>query len=248
MTAETVYTTLVSYLRKDKRGNALSIDEFNRISVLVDRKMLMAFGSRFEEDVEISSHMGFLKVIDQSVTLTTGVGSMPTNYYRLAGDPWYTDGDGIVRWLDVRTSAEHSFRERDYLTKATAKHPSCVLGDQDNSNNLQIRVYPTTIGTIYINYIRNSVPLYLDYYVNNTTLQPTFMAVSASVPIPSGSTYRDGTTGTKTSLTTNPEWDDTEFPWLMAFYLQYLGVTFPEELLTQIGKGDSAELQNKEIY
>ena len=59
-----MYSTLLDYIRKDRRGLSLSIDEFNTVSKIVDKRILLAFCSRFEEDIEITSHMGMLKVLD----------------------------------------------------------------------------------------------------------------------------------------------------------------------------------------
>jgi hypothetical protein len=249
MTGELVYNTLLTQIRKDKRGMSLSPDEFNELSVIVDKRLLIAFCSRFEEDIEISSHMGFLKVMDYPIILSSGIGTLPTNYFRTMGDLYYYDTDGIMRPLDVRTSKEHSYHERDYLTKASLKYPSCVIGSQDTSKVMQIRAYPTSISTIYLNYIRDTQVPFLDYYINDTTLEKIFLAEGAqNVNISSGFTYRDGTTGIKNSLSKDFEWDVHELPWLIAYFLQAVGVAIPDELLVQIGKTDSKEIQSGEIW
>jgi hypothetical protein len=251
MTGDVVYSSLLNYIRKDKRGLSLSIDEFNRLSVTVDKRILMAFCSRFEDDIEITSHMGFLKMFGYNVSLTSGAGTLPLDYFRIMGDPYYTDTSvtpNVVRYVDVITSKEFTYRERDYLTKASTKYPTCVIGSQDTNYNMQIRVYPNTITSIKLNYIRDTVSPYLDYYVNDTTLQVTYLTQGQSLTIPVGSTYRDGTTGLKSSLTKDWEWDDHELPWVLAYFLQAVGVVIPDDLLLQVGRMDSAEIQNKPLW
>jgi hypothetical protein len=251
MLGSDVYESVLAYLRKDKRGLSLSLAEFNTHSTMVDKRILIAFCSRYEDDIEISSHMGFLKVLDYPLTLTSGIASLPTNYFRLSGDPYYYDSDGIMRPIDVRTSMEHSYHERDYLTKASLKYPACVIGSQDSSTpkQLQIRVYPTTITTIYINYVRDTTSPFQDYYIDGTNLQPVYMtAGQQNVSIVSPNEYRDGTTGTKNSLTVDWEWDIHEKPWIVAYFLQALGATIPDELLLQVGKMDSAEIQSGSVW
>jgi hypothetical protein len=97
--------------------------------------------------------------------------------------------------------------------------------------------------------VRDTISPYLDYYVNDTTLQATYLTQGQqNVTIPTGCTYRDGTTGIKNSLSVDYEWDDHEKPWIVAYFLQALGATIPDELLLQVGKADSAEIQNKPLW
>jgi hypothetical protein len=249
MTCETVYEAVLAYLRKDKRGLALNIDEFNVHGTMVDKRILMAFCSRFEDDIEISSHMGFLKVFDYPIGLTAGVGLLPENYFRIMGDPYYLDTNGVVIHIDVVTSKEYTYRQRDYLRQATLIDPICVIGSQDAQRNMEIRVYPNTISTIYINYVRDTISPYLDYFINEATLQVTYLAQGLqNFLIPTGCVYRDGTTGIKNSLSVDYEWDDHEKPWIVAYFLQALGATIPDEVLLQVGKMDSAEIQNKPLW
>ena len=245
MLASTVYEAVLAYLRKDKRGLSLQIEEFNKHAQMVDKRLLIAFCSRYEDDIEISSHMGFLKVIDYPLSLSGGIATLPSNYFRMSGDPWCYDTDSVIRFVDVVTSKEHSYRQRDFLTQATTKYPTCVIGAQDANKGLQIRVYPITISKIYVTYVRDTQIPYLDYYVNNSTLRATYMAEGAqNIIVPSGCTYRDGTTGTKNSLTKNFEWDEHELPWLVAYFLQAMGAAIPDELLLQVGIKNSNDFES----
>lgn len=248
MTGDVVYGTLLDYLRKDKRGLSLSLPEFNRISTIVDKRILGAFASRLEENIEITSHSGFLKVQGYNIDLTSGVGSLPINYYRIMGDPYYTDVSvtpNKVRYIDVVTTEEDSYRERDYLTKATTKYPTCVIGSRDAYRALQIRVKPTTITSIRINYFRDTVSPYLDYYADDVNHTITYLTAGQNLTIPTGCTYRDGTTGPKTSITVDWEWDLHELPWILSYFLEALGIVLPDELLLQVGNKTKLEIANE---
>jgi len=249
MTGDIVYQSVLNAIRKDKRGLSLSLDEYNFYSRIVDKKVIIAFMSRWEDDIEITSHAGFLKVPDYPITLVQGIGVLPSNYFRIMGDPTYVDADGNTTHIDVITSKERTYRERDYLTKATLKNPTCVIGGQDSLQKMQIRVYPASITSILIDYVRDTVSPFLDYYINDTTLQTTYLTKGQTLTLPFGCTYRDGTqSGTITSTTQDWEWDLHELPWIVSYFLQELGVTLPDELLIQVGKVESAELQNKKVW
>jgi hypothetical protein len=210
--------------------------------------------SRWEDDIEITSHAGFLKVLDYPLSLTAGVGILPSNYFRLIGDPYYTapvgenDPSPNRVFIDVVTSKEHTYRQRDYLTQASLSYPTCVIGAQNANKEMQIRVYPSSINTIYLNYVRDTVSPFLDYYVNSVTLQTTYLLEGETKVIAGDNVYRDGTTGTKVSQTKDFEFDDHELPWILAYFLQILGVALPDDLLAQVGKIDSSELQGGKVW
>lgn len=247
MTGDIVYNTLLDYIRKDKRGLSLSIEEFNRLSVIVNRRVLADFCSKFEEGIELSSSVGAFKKLDQSLIITSGKATLPTDYYQLIGEPYYTDSGSVIRNLDVVTSLEHSKRERDYLTKSTLKHPTCQIGSEDSSGNLEIRVYPTSgVTPIYIDYIRIPATPYLDYYMDETNLTVTYLTpTDLNFTIPTGYVYRDGTTGIKNSLTVDWEWGTDELPIIIAHFMTMMGITLPDELLIQAGTSSKLEINEQ---
>lgn len=243
MTGDVVYNTLIDYIRKDKRGQSLTIDEFNRLSSLVNRRLLADFCKKFEGSIESSSSVGAFKKLDQALTVTAGVASLPSDFYQMIGEPYYTDSGSVVRNIDIVTSLEHSRRERDYLTKSTLKHPTCVIGSMDASDNLQLRVYPTSITSIYIDYIREPNTPFLDYYINDSTLDYTFLTEGQqSVVVASGYTYRTGGTGTYNSATVDWEFDEDELPLIIAYFTQMMGITLPDQLLIESGVLDKQQI------
>ncbi len=210
MTGDTLYNSLLDAIRKDFRGVSLSIDEFNRLSVIVNRRLLADYCKKFEDGIESSS----------SVSGST------------------------VRGIDIVTSLEHAKRERDYLTKSTLKHPTCVVGSMNSSGNLEIRIYPTSITSISVDYIRLPATPFLDYYVNDTTLAVTYMLAGVqNFTIPTGSTYRDGTTGIKNSATVDWEWGEDELPILITYFMQAMGIALPDPLLIQSAALDKQQIE-----
>ena len=248
MTGQVVYESILQQLRKDKRGLVFSPDEYNSLSVTVDKRILLAFMSRYEDDIEITSHMGFLKVIDYPISLSAGVGTLPANYFRMSGDPYYLDTSGNRIFIDVVTSEEYTYRQRDYLTQASLTYPLCVIGAQNSAKVMQIRVYPNTISTIYLDYVRDTDSPFLDYYTNSVNLKLYYLSQGETKVIAGNDIYRDGTTGTKVSQTVDWEWDDHELPWIIAYFMQAIGIALPDDLLVQIGKIDSQEIQTGKIW
>lgn len=246
MLGTTVYDAVLAYLRKDKRGLSLTVDEFNTLSSYINQRVLNTLAKDFEKDIGSSSDLGFLKTVDSLITFSTGVASLPSDYYRVIGDPYYTDGDSVRRRIDMVTSLESSNREVDYLTQSTVSHPTCVIGDLDDSDVLEIRILPTSIATMYLNYLRLPSTPFLDYYMNDTTYIITYLTVDQSIAIASGDTYRDGTTDvTVASATVDWEWGTDQLPLIVSYFLSALGVILPDELLVQIGEADKAEITSK---
>lgn len=232
----TVYDALIDVLRVDKRGLALSPDEFNRIARVVNQRLYERFYSKFESDTSNIDVMGGFKTIGANIPLVLGVGSLPTDYYQLIGKPRTNAGKAV----DLVSSLELEEREDDYLTQPTTTYPCAILGDQDGSGYTQIRVFPVdaTITSLTLDYLRETTTPYLDYYMNDTTLVVTFMAEGASVSVPAGSTYRDGTSGGGApiaSATVNFEWSESEQPIIIAMFCSMLGIAYPDELLLKAG-------------
>ncbi len=243
MLGSTVYNTLLDVVRKDKRGNSMSIDSFNNLSVLVNERLQEDYFSQFEADMDSSSDYGEFKVLAYPLTITAGKATLPSNYYRLIGEPYHVDSTHGTRYIDVVTTLEKSKRQRNSLTAATTKNPICEIGSEDSSGNIEIRVYPTSITTIYMDYLRKTATPFLDYYVNENTLQPTFLtAGQAPYTVASPYVYRDGTTGSKTSATVDWDFGNGDLPLIISYFLQLMGIQLPDEGLLNVGKIDKNEI------
>jgi hypothetical protein len=210
-----VYDTLQDTIRKDRRGRSLSIEEFNSLSVIVNRSLFSDFYDKFEGNIESSDTLGGFKEFEYGINLTANarntvaIGVLPANYYHIIGQPRTISGTpGTVRPVDIVTAQEHSIRIDDFLTQPTETYPMCQIGGTNEIDEMRIRVYPYTIATVYIDYIRVPDTPYLDFYINDTTLDYTYMSNGVNVTVPLGSTYRDGTPGVtvQASDTVNWEW------------------------------------------
>jgi hypothetical protein len=161
---------------------------------------------------------------------------MPSNYFHLIGQPRTISGT-TVRTVDVVSAQEHSIRIQDYLTQPTTIYPMCQIGGVNGSDELQIRVYPSTVSVVYIDYLKEPDTPYLDYYLNDTTLNYTYMLAGATTAVPLGSTARDGTLGAANVVSQTVNWDFTEddLELIIAKFMQIIGVTLESEILVQAG-------------
>jgi len=178
------------------------------------------------------------------VTLASGVGNLPSAYERLQGIPYVISGADFIP-VDVITSLELPVRLADELTKPTVTHPVAIIGGAKVTDLSQITVYPDTITTLQVSYLKiPAIPL-LDYYILSTG-QYYYLAVDEDgVTIPVGAVYSDGVTvnpSTVDSLTVNFEWHEDETPILINMVLQKAGIILESQMPIEYGIAK----QNKE--
>ena len=254
---EDVYTLLLDELRKDVRGKALSVDEFNLIAKQVNLELFEDYYKEFEKNIESSDTLAKFKVFDAQVVITAdtnnvaAVGVLPQDYYHIIGKPRKYTG-AITAWIDVVSTYEHAGREDDYLTKATTTHPTCMIGGVEGTvpEYKRIRVHPYNIGSpIYIDYLKVPATPFLDYYENDSELTYTYLDEGLTVSVPLGYTYRDGTAGGAAvsvySYTINFDWDDEDLSLLMAKFFKVMGVKIPDEILLQAGMMNESKITGK---
>lgn len=244
-----VYYLLLDELRVDKRGLSVEPDEFNRLIRVVNYEIYEDFIRRFEEDQSSSDDLGKLKVHNYSIGLTAGVGSLPSSYHRLIGKPRALVDSAYVN-VDMVTTFEQACRDDDYLTMPTTTYPTCTIGGVDGLSVMQIRVKPTTITEVRIDYLRTLTVPFLDYMVNDTTLVPTFFEETTDAQsVPSGYTYRDGTAGgatvTVSSISKDFRWDESELSILLTKLVNKVAKELPDELLIQTSMAEQAKEDNQ---
>lgn len=143
---------------------------------------------------------------------------------------------------------EYDERYEDYLTQPSETYPVFTLGELDGSDNIIMHVYPTSItGTVTFDYLKTAATPFYDYYVNSNTLVITYMDVGASVIIPSGSVYRDGTAGdgatTFASTSVDWDWDDEDEELILTIFCQLMGVAYPDDFLLQASNLQEAKTE-----
>jgi hypothetical protein len=245
-----VYNLLLDELRTDRRGNSVDQDTFNRLIRLISQEIYEQYVDRFEDGQESSDDLGFLKVHNYEIPLTAGVGTLPfggSPYERLIGKPRILYTDGVTyKKVDLVTTYEQSCRDDDYLTQSTMEYPTCTIGGVEGDGNLKIRVYPTTATKVWIDYLKTLTVPFLDYYVNDTTYNVTYLAeTGVAQNIPAGSTYRDGTIGGAAvnvlSQTKNLQWGEGDLAIILTKLVNRVAKQLPDELLLQTSNMEQAK-------
>lgn len=243
-----IYDTILALSRKDKRGLSFSPDDYNNVLVQVNQRIWRLNYHNFEASKLSTDEMSSFKILDFPIVLdANGVGALPTNYFHLAGDPWYSHLTEGRRKIDLVTTLEFGSREMDYFSKSSALYPLCYMGYSSIGNDMAITVSPATCTPIYVSYLRQTVDPFLDYYVNNSSLNITYMAQGVTVAVPLGSTSRSGIAGPTSiaSLTKDFEWHSHDIPAIIAQLIQVLGLSLPDEMLVQVGNSDEIKVEKE---
>ena len=241
-----IYDTLLTAIRKDKRGLSFSPDDYNNIIVQVNQRLYRKNYRDFETSKISMSEMDSFKIPNFSIDLDSdGIGILPVDYYILVGDPYYIHPTSGRCRIDLITSLEHSQREMDYLTKGSDLYPTAFMAYSTNANDMSLFVTPTTCTPVFIDYLRKVATPYLDYYVNDTTMEITYMAEGATVTIPLGCTARDGTVGIANviSKTVNFEFHDHDIPILENLLMEAVGIALPDEMLIKVSETDDPQIE-----
>jgi hypothetical protein len=247
--AKDIYQSILDVARKDARGRSLSVEEFNTTARVVNELIFSKYYADFEDTQEVSETMSAFKVLDESIAVGAGgVAPLPATYFYMCGMPKYLGTDGSYKYLDLVSSLEHAKREQDYLTKATLEHPTFRFGIATATSAMTMYVTPSAgINPVIIDYIRMPNTPFLDYYVNNTTAEYTFMAAGATVAVPLGCTARNGTAGLANvaSSTVNFEWSDSDLPLILSLFMKQLGIQLPSPELYEGGMRQETQLDEQ---
>jgi hypothetical protein len=244
-----IYDTLLTQIRKDKRGLNFSPDDYNNIIISTNQRLYKKNFSDFEASKWSMTEMDSFKIANLKIDLdTNGIGVLPDNYYIIVGDPWYIHPTAGRRRIDLISSLEHDQREMDYLTKASDLYPTAYLAVDSIVNDMALFIDPPICTPVYINYLRSVSTPFLDYYID-TNMNVIYMAQGDTVRIPLGSTYRDGTPGIATivSQTVDFEWHPHDYPVLVNLLLEAVGVALPDELLMQVSAIDDPKLEKVRV-
>ncbi len=235
--ASFIYDTILDLIRKDQQGNAFNITEYNNIIKLVNYELYNAYSAAIGEDIRSMEALKDFMKLGDSITLTTGVGDLPSTYERILGKPYWVTGSSTIE-IDLITSLEKADRLRDDLTKPTTADPVAIIGGVDGSGSSQISVYPTTgITTIYIDFLAIPTTPLLDYYVDSVGQYVYMIEDADNVTIPTGAIYSDGTAGptTKNSATVNFEWHPDQTPVIINMVLQKAGIILSKQVAIEYG-------------
>jgi hypothetical protein len=229
-----VYDTIQTILRKDQKGNAFSISEFNRIAPIANFSLYNFYVANLEESQEVTEETKAFMTLNHEITLTSGVGSLPA-YGRMLGVPYVISGQDTIP-VDLLTNLELPFRLSDELTKPTALHPIAILGGKTGANK-NITVYPASTSSVRINYLSIPATPVLDFYIDTNGLYVYLDQGETGVSIPAGAVYSDGTVGptTKDSQTVDFEWHEDQVPMIISEVLQKAGLILSEQVAIEYG-------------
>lgn len=236
---EDVYNSLLTILREDKRGLAVSPDEYNRLAKIVNERIYKKKVEEFEGSIDNIDTLAGFKVIDDTETLAGSTITLPSDYYQMIGKPRIVNNSSETRRLDLVSQLELDEREEDYLTKPSETYPVYTLAELDGTDVI-MHVYPTTItGDVTFSYLKEATVPFYDYYLANATLVVTYMDTATAPALSSSYTYRDGTIGdgvtTFTSLSADWDWGEDEMELILSMFCQLLGIAYPEQFLLEAG-------------
>ncbi len=239
-----LYDTIQTLIRKDQKGNSFNIQEFNRLAKLVNYELFSFYSPLSGQDIDKIEALKDFVVLGATVSLTAGVGNLPSGYERIQGVPYVINGSDTIA-VDVITSLELPGRLADELTKPTSEHPVAIIGGAPVTNLSQITVYPSTISAIQVSYIKMPATPILDYYIASTGLYVYLDEGATGVTIPVGAVYSDGVTVNPSAVdsqTVNFEWREDQTPLLIDMVLQKAGIILDSQAPIEYGIAK----QNKE--
>lgn len=131
-TNQSLYKAVLDILRKDERGEAVSVAEFNAILPVVSHEYFIQQYAKFQQTQKITDSLApFIKTA--TVTLTSGVGFLPYDYMHLIGSPTYLQST-TTRKIDVVSRLEYAERVVDPITQPTTTYPLAILGTGDKTS------------------------------------------------------------------------------------------------------------------
>ena len=231
-----VYDTIQTLIRKDQKGNTFNLSEFNRVAKLINYELYNIFAPDIGKSTEVNEALKDLKIMGSAISLTTGAGNLPAGYERIIGKPYTISGSTFAE-VDEITELELPQRSSDELTQPTVAHPVCIIGGVSGGSS-RIQVYPNTIASVSINYLKLPVAPVLDFYINANGLYTYLDEDATGITIPVGAVYSDGVTvnpSTVNSLTKNFEWHEHQTPIIISMILQKAGIILSDQTAIQYG-------------
>ena len=149
-TNQLLYKSVLDILRKDLRGEAVSVTEFNALLPVVSHEYFAQQYAKFQQTQKITDSLApFIKTA--TVALTSGMGYLPVDYMHLIGTPTYLQSTTTHK-IDVVSRLEYVDRVVDPITQPTAIYPIAILGTDEREENFGeyfdygLNAYVTGIG------------------------------------------------------------------------------------------------------
>ena len=246
MDNEELYLTALDIARKDTKGNALTVGEFNKILYTVTNEYFIQQYRKYELTKTITDSLNpFLK--QSTIAIAGGFGILPMTtdqeFFHITGDPIVTGGTVPV---DIVPEIEYSHRVNDTLTAPSTTSPIGVMRWDSSTSGPMIYVYPSSITSIDTWYLKQPVQPFLDYYVDSS-YNKTFLDAGESYTVVAGDTFPvyTGTApvagATYSSLTKEMEWRNFDKPSILYMILQKIGVAITDQMITEYSMQEAAK-------
>jgi hypothetical protein len=239
MTLNEIYQYLNSLINTESLGGDLNLKEFNylikdeNINLFkeeVEHLYTVQRANALSPEVVYSSKMLRKFINETTITPTVGVvnlSSQLTSYAYFLALRTAAAYNGQIRNIPLVTHETFNIMASNLLSKPLKKNPVCVI-DQDS-----LRIRPTNITSVIINYLRFPATPVFDYYIS-TTDEVVYLAAAATHALVSGETGSAGqTTGTVTSLTVELEYSVDFHSAFLNRLLERLGLPQRDQFIMQ---------------
>jgi hypothetical protein len=251
MTLEQIYKYLNSLINADSLGGDLNLKEFNymlqdeNINLFkeeVEHLYTVQRADALKPEVVYSSKMLRKFINETTIAPTVGVvnlSSQLTSYAYFLACRTAAAYNGQIRNIPLVTHETFNIMASNLLSKPLKKNPVCVI-DIDS-----LRIRPTNITSVIINYLRFPATPVFDYYINATD-DVVYLAAAATHALTSGETGSVGqTTGTVTSLTVELEYSVDFHSAFLNRLLGRLGLPQRDQALIQTAMMNKQEQEAK---
>lgn len=227
-----IYNTVVALLRKEARGNIVKPERFTSLLQLCHWELYNAEYQKYKDSKDYLSSLRPFIVTGESITVIDGefaISGLAKGFQHLISARVANGG----YTCDIVTPDKFDNFYDDPLMGGISSNPLMTV----DGTNLKIHPITTTPGqSIKVSYLKkpDNDP-YFDYYIDsNRNIQ--YIEEGATLNVPSGAVYRDGSTGPiteGTSLSYDLVWDDPEISIIINMMLAKLGVTLSEPSLVK---------------
>jgi hypothetical protein len=253
MLLKDIYTNITTMLSSDGNDGVVTLDRFNTFLPIIQDELIRA---KIEEQYRVSP-LGELPgeavysskiirnlIVAQSVTRSTDYFTFP-----LTTDSGYTLTYALLYFLGAHTSTAYNGMVRE-IKMVSDKKLRKLMGNLLEPNISEnpvvllrqglLHVYPSNITSISISYVRRPVAPLLDYYIN-ASKERVFMTAGLEYNVTTGSIYKDGTTGVKTSATKELEIPEDFHPEFQDKLLERLSLVLNDQFRVQYAMSKQAK-------
>ncbi len=244
-----IYRFIGFVLREEEYGGVYDPDDFNRALEVTNNQFFLDKSEEcLKKQEEATSDAILSSKYFRELSVNTGLA--PTaGVYNIAS---FSQG-AFARWMSATCTTDNMTREIELVSEQEKQRRMSNLLAPDGNDypfavlkGSSIYVYPTTITSISFTYLKHPDTPFMDYYTTSSYVL-VGMTAGATVNIPSGGTYRDGTAGpvSKVSITVELVYEKDVHIEFLALLLKWYGLSLDKQAVSQYM--DKQQLQDKAI-